>query len=73
MDAACRPAARNAQPTVWASPIQTAPAARPTNAAGAGPRRAGRRAGFRAAAFFAGCRARLFVVPRGDAPRRRLA
>nr|WP_258545274.1 hypothetical protein [Micromonospora provocatoris] len=73
MDAACRPAARNAQPTECASPIQTAPTARPTNAAGLGPGAGRRRAGFRAAAFFAGCRARLFVVPRGDAPRRRLA
>ncbi|WDZ87540.1 hypothetical protein [Micromonospora cathayae] len=37
--------------------------------------RLGRAAGRRreAVVFFAGWRARLFVVPRGDAPRRRLA
>ncbi|GAA3741903.1 hypothetical protein GCM10022379_09090 [Micromonospora maritima] len=72
MDAACRPAARKPQPTVCASPIHIALTARPTNAAGLGPDAGRRRTGLRAV-FFAGWRARLFVVPRGDAPRRRLA
>ena len=70
--AACRPTARTTQPTEWASPIQTAPNARPMTIVGAlGPVR--RRRSLAVARVFV-ARPRVVAAARvGAVERRRLA